>query len=77
MNVNIYLDQQTEINLNHYLSVHHETRSKVIRNALQVYLAEESRGWPQEVLNFTGVPDTKPFESYRTELNPPKAMSFK
>lgn len=27
--------------------------------------------WPREVLEFTGIPDFEPFESYRAELRPP------
>lgn len=77
MNVNIYLDQQTEVNLDRYLSTHPETRSKVIRDALSVYLAEASKGWPKEVLNFTGVSDVEAFESYRHELKTPKPVAFK
>jgi len=39
---------------------------------------EEQRGkpWPEEILNFKGIPDMVPFESYRDELLPPKDDPF-
>jgi hypothetical protein len=43
------------------------------KSRAQDWLHEEGdQAWPQEVLNFQGVPDMPSFESYRSELAPPK-----
>jgi hypothetical protein len=35
-----------------------------------------SPGWPRLILEWQGVPGTPPFESYRSELLPPREESF-
>jgi hypothetical protein len=56
-----------------------ETRSGLIRKALREWLDKKTLGnvgWPSLILEWQGVPDTPPFESYRDELLPPREDAF-
>jgi hypothetical protein len=51
----------------------------LIRKALREWLDKKtlgSPGWPSLILEWQGVPDTPPFESYRGELLPPREDTF-
>jgi hypothetical protein len=51
----------------------------LIRKALREWLDKKtlgSPGWPSLVLEWQGVPDMPPFESYRGELLPPREDAF-
>ncbi|MFO1428613.1 MAG: ribbon-helix-helix protein, CopG family [Candidatus Competibacteraceae bacterium] len=45
------------------------SRNALVREAVESWLASrEQRRWPQEVLDFQGVPDAVPFEQSRADL---------
>ncbi|MGQ0684559.1 ribbon-helix-helix domain-containing protein [Bradyrhizobium sp.] len=74
MNVNLHLDDQTAKELDRTAAKLGETRGELIRKALREWLdrnAPGSAAWPSLILEWQGVPDTPPFESYRGELLPP------
>ncbi len=74
MNFNIYLDDEISKELDRTAATLGETRSGLIRKALREWLDKKtlgSPGWPSIVLEWEGVADTPPFESYRSELLPP------
>lgn len=79
MNFNLYLDDQTAKELDQTAKKLGETRSGLIRKALREWLDKKalgSPGWPSLVLEWQGVPDMPPFESYRGELLPPREDAF-
>ena len=79
MNFNLYLDDQTAKELDRTAKKLGETRSGLIRKALREWLDKKklgSPGWPPLILEWQGVPDTPPFESYRGELLPPREDAF-
>ena len=79
MNFNLYLDDQTAKELDRTAKKLGETRSGLIRKALREWLDKKalgSPGWPSLILEWQGVPDTPPFESYRGELLPPREDTF-
>ena len=74
MNFNLYLDDQTAKELDRTAKKLGETRSGLIRKALREWLDKKalgSPGWPRSILEWQGVPDMTPFESYRGELVAP------
>jgi len=75
VNFNIYLDDKTAKELDRTAKKLGETRSGLIRKALREWLDKKtlgSPGWPSLILEWQGVPDMPPFESYRGELLPPR-----
>ena len=79
MNFNLYLDDQTAKELDRTAKTLGETRSGLIRKALREWLDKKtlgSPGWPSLILEWQGVPDMPPFESYRGELLPPREDAF-
>jgi hypothetical protein len=51
----------------------------LIRKALREWLDKKtlgSPGWPSLILEWQGIPDMPPFESYRDELLPPREDAF-
>ena len=79
MNFNLYLDDQTAKELDRTAKKLGETRSGLIRKALREWLDKKtfgSPGWPSPILEWQGVPDAPPFESYRGELLPPRDDAF-
>ena len=79
MNFNLYLDDQTAKELDRTAKKLGETRSGLIRKALREWLDKKtlgSPGWPSLILEWQGVPDAPPFESYRGELLPPRGDAF-
>jgi hypothetical protein len=76
MNFNVHLDDRTAGELDRAAKEFGETRSGLIRKALREWLDKRtlgSPGWPPLILEWQGVPDMPPFESYRGELLPPRA----
>ena len=74
MNFNLYLDDRIAKELDRAAAKLGETRGSLIRRALREWLDKEalgSPGWPSLILEWQGVPDMPPFESYRGELLPP------
>jgi len=79
MNFNLYLDDQTARELDRTARKLGETRSGLIRKALREWLDKKtlgSPGWPSLILEWQGVSDMPPFESYRGELLPPREDAF-
>ncbi len=79
MNFNLYLDDKTAKELDQTAKKLGETRSGLIRMALLEWLDKKthgSPGWPPLILEWPGVPDLPPFESYRGELLPPREDDF-
>jgi hypothetical protein len=72
MNFNIYIDDKLGAEIGSYAEKKGMTRNSLIRKALQLFIRNQSHGWPDEILQFTGVPNFPAFESYRTELLNPK-----
>jgi hypothetical protein len=79
VNFNLYLDDQTAKELDRTAKKLGETRSGLIRKALREWLDKKTLGnpgWPSLILEWQGVPDMPPFESYRGELLPPREEAF-
>jgi metal-responsive CopG/Arc/MetJ family transcriptional regulator len=79
MNFNLYLDDRTAKELDRAAKELGETRSGLIRKALREWLDEKalgSPGWPSANLEWQGVLEMPPFESYRIEFLPPREDAF-
>src|SRR5579862_4556636 len=79
MNFNLYLDDKTASELDRTAKKLGETRSGLIRKAVREWLDKKtlgSPGWPSLILEWQGIPDMPPFESYRDELLPPRDDAF-
>jgi hypothetical protein len=73
-NFNLDLDGHTAKELDLTAKTLGETRSGLIRKALREWLQKKtlgSPGWPSPILEWRGVADMPPFESYRSDLAPP------
>ncbi len=73
MYFNLYLDDQTTKESDQTAEELGESRSGWICKALREWLDKRtlgSLGWPSLILEWQGVPDMPPFESYRGELRP-------
>lgn len=44
----------------------------ILQGLRQITQASSAPQWPDAILSFSGVPDFPPFESYRSELLPPR-----
>ncbi len=74
VNFNIYLDDVTGRKLAAEAKNIGETRNALIRTAVREWLARQGTAqWPDEVLSFTGLAGTPPFEAGRDQLKPPAA----
>jgi len=72
MNINIYLEDSLAKSLNHCAKKLHQSRNAIIRDAIRNWVSQhEIKKWSKSILNFKGLKDFEPFESYRDELNPP------
>jgi Arc/MetJ-type ribon-helix-helix transcriptional regulator len=79
MKFNLYLDDQTAKELDQTAKKLGETRSGLIRKALREWLDKKalgSPGWPSAILEWQGVSDVPPFESYRDELLPRREDAY-
>jgi hypothetical protein len=79
VNFNLYLDDKTAREMDQTAEELGETRSGLIRKALREWLDKKalgSPGWPSLILEWRGAPDTPEFESYRSELPPPREDLF-
>jgi hypothetical protein len=72
MNFNIYIDDELGVEIGSYAEKKGMTRNSLIRKALQLFIRNQSQGWPDEIIQFKGVSDFPAFESYRNELLNPK-----
>ena len=78
MNINIYLEDLLAKSLNHYVKQSGQTRNAIIREAIKEWLAQhEIKKWPNSILKFKGVREAAAFESYRSDLLPPKEDPLK
>lgn len=77
MHFNVYLDDATGQLLNNMVKKLHKPRNAIIREAVQNWVVNKGKKeWPKEVLEFQGIPNMPPLESYRIELIPPKENIF-
>ena len=66
MNISTYLPDHLLGTLDHLAKERQLSRSAVIREALEAYLARFERGaWPDEVMMWDGDPEFPPFEATR------------
>jgi predicted transcriptional regulator len=71
MNFNVYIDEQTGVKLEHLAKRRRSSRNMLVREALERLLDRESvAGWPEAVLEFTGVGKVEAFEKHRRLLKP-------
>lgn len=69
MNFNLYLDDQLGERLTEVAKENKKSRNALIREAISLWLrTHEKSQWPDEVMEFEGVPDFPAFESYRKDL---------
>jgi len=74
MNFNIYIDKQTGARLERLAKARRMPRNALIREALAHMVVHGAGGsWPQEVLDFRGVPKGRAFEETRSRLAAPSA----
>lgn len=72
MNFSIHLNDTLARRLQQIAQETGRSRNALVREAVESWLASrEQRRWPQEVLDFEGVPDAVPFEQSRVDLLPP------
>jgi predicted transcriptional regulator len=74
MNFNIYLDDETGLQLNRAAKKTGESRNALVRQAVSEWLKRRSKPqWPDELLAFKGMADTPQFEAGRDHLKSPAA----
>ncbi len=72
MNFNIYLDDETGLQLGQVAEQAGETRNALIRQAVSEWLDRHGKPqWPAEVLSFKGMANMPLFEAGRDRLTPP------
>lgn len=72
MNFNVYLDAKSIARLERLAKARRKARNALIREAVEQLLTRDSSaGWPEEVLDFKGVPGSPRFESSRGKLVAP------
>jgi hypothetical protein len=76
VNFNLYLDDDSARRLDRLAKTVRKPRNALIREAVQAWLAEQSRRWPKEVLEFSGDPSLEPFEAHRAVLLAPTDDPF-
>lgn len=73
MNINVCLGNELLKSLDQFVKSTGQSRSVVIRNAIQEYVVRNSvKKWPESILKYKGMPGIKSFESERKNLNFPK-----
>jgi len=76
MNFNIYLDDETAKLLQLETKKSNLSRNAIIRQAIESWLSNKKREWPEEILNYQGDEQFPAFESYREELKDIKDDPF-
>ena len=72
MNFNIYLDDETGLQLNNVAKKVGESRNALVRQAVGEWLKRQGKPqWPADLLAFNGMPDLPEFEASRGHLQPP------
>jgi Arc/MetJ-type ribon-helix-helix transcriptional regulator len=77
MNFSVHLPQPLLVNLDQFAKAHNTSRSSVVREAVQAYLAKETRKeWPADILAWMQSPpdlqdtrDLPDFDAIRREAN--------
>ena len=73
MNFNVYIDKETGKRLDRLAKARRTSRNALVREALGHLVKHGSSGqWPQEVLDFRGVPNARRFEEARSRLAAPR-----
>ena len=76
MNFNIYLDDETAKLLQLETKKSNLSRNAIIRQAIESWLSNKKREWPEEILNYQGDEQFPAFEGYREELKDIKDDPF-
>ena len=76
MNFNIYLDDEMARQLQKETQISHLSRNAIIREAINSWLNNKKKQWPEEILNYQGDADFSSFERYREELEKIKDDPF-
>ncbi len=77
MHFNIYLDNETALQLQQATETSNISRNAIIRQAISSWLKHNhKKQWPEQIINFTGIVDFPAFESHRSELSSPKEDPF-
>ncbi len=72
MNFNVYIDKHTGERLQRLAKMRRTSRNALVREALARLLERNSKaGWPDAVIDFSGVAGAKPFEDARRLLEGP------
>ncbi len=72
MNFNIYLDDETGLQLNKVAKKVGESRNALVRQAVAEWLKRQGKSqWSADLLAFNGMPDLPEFEASRDRLQPP------
>lgn len=78
MNLNVYLEDALASELNEYAKSAGHSRNAVIREAVKEYIVQHKvKVWTNTILQYEGIPDAVPFESYRDDLLPPDESPLK
>lgn len=77
MHFNVYIDDKTGQQLNHFAEQIGETRNALIRQAINEWLARQGKPeWPEIVMSFKGMANIPLFEASRDKLTPPSEDPF-
>jgi hypothetical protein len=77
VNFNIYIDKQTGERLERLAKTRRTSRNALIREALARLVKQRAKSeWPQDVLDFKGIPKARPFEDARRMLRAPRKDPF-
>jgi Ribbon-helix-helix protein, copG family len=77
LNFNVYIDKQTGERLDRLAKARQTSRNALIREALAHLVKRGAKAqWPQEVLDFSGIPKVRPFEHARRTLREPRNDPF-
>ncbi len=72
MNFNLDLDDKLGMTLAQYAEKTGISRNSLIRKAIDDFIKKRCQNWPDEVLNFKGIPDFPAFEADRSQLLDPQ-----
>jgi metal-responsive CopG/Arc/MetJ family transcriptional regulator len=77
LNFNVYIDKQTGDRLDRLAKARRTSRNALIREALGHFVKRGAKAqWPQAVLDFSGIPEARPFEHARRTLRAPRKDPF-
>lgn len=77
MNLSVYLPEALQSRFESYTKSKGITRNAAIRNAIELLLSQEKKvTWDDWIDQIKPNEDFEPFESYRSELTPPREDIF-